>query len=58
MPTSPITTLDDLLALLGDVRPDGSGYLALCPAHADHTPSLIVGLDPTGRVGIYCRAGC
>ena len=58
MPASPITTLDDLLALLGDVRPDGSGYLALCPAHADHSPSLLVGIDATGRVGIYCRAGC
>ena len=51
-------TFSDLLATLDDVRPEGSSYLARCPAHADNKPSLLLTLEPSGRLLLYCRAGC
>ena len=51
-------TFSDLLATLDDVRPEGNSYLARCPAHADNRPSLLLTLEPSGRLLLYCRAGC
>lgn len=37
----------------------GKGYMALCPAHNDHHPSLSIGFTEDGqRVLIHCFAGC
>ncbi len=53
--------LSDFLAKLDDYEgPDSKGdYLAICPSHADNSPSLLVGQDSKdGRLLIHCRAGC
>ena len=49
--------IDQLLEQLEGVRREGRGYVARCPAHEDHDPSL--GINP-GREGwlINCLAGC
>jgi|TARA_R110002074_G_scaffold27176_3_gene79080 putative DNA primase/helicase len=51
-------TFTDLLSQLTDVRPEGGSYLARCPAHTDGHPSLLLTLEPSGRLLLYCRAGC
>ncbi|MBE6777978.1 MAG: hypothetical protein E7541_01150 [Ruminococcaceae bacterium] len=34
-------------------------YMALCPAHDDHNPSLSIGLSPDSeRIFLHCYAGC
>jgi hypothetical protein len=35
----------------------GRGYMALCPAHDDHTPSLSI-IDSDDEVLVHCHAGC
>ena len=35
----------------------GDGYLARCPAHEDHTPSLSIS-SSSEKVLFYCHAGC
>ncbi|NLO26617.1 MAG: AAA family ATPase [Actinobacteria bacterium] len=37
---------------------NGHGYLARCPAHDDHNPSLSVTEGDGGRVLLKCHAGC
>jgi hypothetical protein len=32
--------------------------MCLCPAHADHTPSLSVSLGRKGQILLHCHAGC
>ena len=39
-------------------RKVGAGWLARCPAHADHTPSLAIDESVEGRVLLCCHAGC
>ena len=51
-------TLDDLLNRLDNVKQEGNSYLARCPSHADDRPSLLVTLEASGRLLLYCRAGC
>lgn len=34
------------------------GYLARCPAHEDHHPSLSIRAGRDGRVLVHCWAGC
>jgi putative DNA primase/helicase len=46
-----------LLARLRGVRAVSGGWLALCPNHADHRPSLSVAQGRRGVV-LTCRAGC
>lgn len=38
-------------------RKSGSGWMAICPAHEDKTPSLHVN-ERNGRVLVHCHAGC
>lgn len=51
-------TLADLLGQLSEVRRDGDGFLALCPAHEDTRPSLRISVSDAGKVLVKCRAGC
>ncbi len=41
-------------------RKHAESYSALCPclSHSDKTPSLCVDVTHTGKILIYCRAGC
>jgi len=41
------------------IRDAGRGeFLAPCPAHNDHHPSLLIGQTDEGSLIIHCRAGC
>ena len=51
-------TLDDFLDKLENVRPAGSGYVAICPAHDDGQNSLSVGEGDDENIVIKCHAGC
>ena len=49
----------NILDMLDGVRETGGGnYIALCPGHDDHTPSLSVKLIDDGRILLHCFAGC
>src|SRR5215471_19110752 len=50
-------TLEALLSKLFKVRTEGSGWKALCPAHADKNPSLSI-RQADGKTLIHCHAGC
>lgn len=49
--------IDQVLERLQRVRKKGTGYLALCPAHADSSPSLSVTMGDRGIL-LHCFAGC
>jgi 5S rRNA maturation endonuclease (ribonuclease M5) len=49
--------LDTLLQRLTDVRPSGSGWQALCPAHPDKNPSLSIDMHD-GKILFHCHANC
>lgn len=51
------TAYERLLDRLEGVRRNGTGAMARCPAHDDHTPSLSLKAIE-GRVLIHCHAGC
>jgi hypothetical protein len=61
-PTTKILTLEDALDRLERVRrkPGGKGWTALCPAHDDRSPSLLVRehRDRPGWPAFHCSAGC
>jgi putative DNA primase/helicase len=40
------------------LRANGRGWLALCPSHDDHNPSLSISTGDDGRVLLHCFAGC
>ena len=40
------------------VTRSGTGWMAQCPAHDDHTPSLSVAARPDGGVRLHCFANC
>jgi len=46
-----------LLGRLELVRRRGSGWQALCPAHADKNPSLSIS-EGDGKILVHCHAGC
>src|SRR5258708_17587659 len=50
--------LENGLAHLKGVRSSLRGWKACCPAHADHQPSLSIGLGEQGQVLLKCFAGC
>ena len=53
-----MSNFEDILAQLENVKEEGDSYLARCPAHPDDRPSLLLTLEPSGRLLVYCRAGC
>jgi hypothetical protein len=53
--------IDKVLERLQDVHPSGvdeSSYYALCPAHADSSPSLSVTEADDGQILLHCHSGC
>jgi hypothetical protein len=50
--------LGTVLARLEGVQRVARGYVARCPVHADHRPSLAVTVGDDDRVLLLCRAGC
>jgi hypothetical protein len=59
--TEPIHLSPDVrhvLSRLEAVRHSGAGWVARCPAHEDHEPSLSVGIGREGMVLLHCFAGC
>lgn len=50
--------IDRVLALLPSARRKGHEWMALCPAHDDHNPSLSVGEGRDGRVILHCFTRC
>lgn len=53
-----INSIDDLLVLLKGVKRTGDGrYMALCPGHNDHEPSLSIAVVD-GKILIFCHAEC
>ena len=50
---------NDILSVLAKVRRMGNDrWLACCPAHGDHKPSLSIRETPDGRVLLHCWTGC
>ncbi|MGO9111118.1 MAG: hypothetical protein ACLP9L_17990 [Thermoguttaceae bacterium] len=47
----------DFIARGLEARRSGSGWMAKCPAHDDHNPSLAI-TDVDGKVLLHCHAGC
>ena len=51
-------SIDDLLARLKQVRENGTqSWVACCPAHDDHNPSMSV-TAKDGKILLHCHAGC
>lgn len=51
--------LDLILPKLSKVkRSRTGGYVACCPAHDDHSPSLSINVSPEGKLLLYCYVGC
>lgn len=50
--------LEEFLSTLDGVRHRPTGIDALCPAHADHDPSLSVSAGAEGGIVLYCHRGC
>ena len=50
--------LEMVLARLKGVRTSQHGWVACCPAHNDHEPSLSIGLGDEGHILLNCFAGC
>ena len=52
-------TIDEFLGKLQGVTSDGKGgWMACCPAHDDHNPSMHVNVGADGRILVKCYAGC
>lgn len=49
-------TADSIASAL-KARRSGTGWMAKCPAHDDHNPSLSI-RDSDGKVLLHCHAGC
>jgi DNA primase len=47
----------EFLTYFEDVRGSNGKYMARCPAHNDHNPSLCI-TDVEDRILIHCFAGC
>lgn len=58
-----MTSIDQVLNSIQDAtgripKRSGTGWMALCPAHDDHNPSLAIKEGDDGRILIVCHAGC
>lgn len=54
-----MSQVDNLLSRLDKVKRTGQGrYIALCPAHADKSPSLAIRETNDGKILIKCFANC
>lgn len=53
-----MTPTKSLLSKLENVRRNGQGWIARCPAHDDRSPSLSISEGDDGRALVYCHAGC
>ena len=53
-----LLTLENILACLPDARRVGDEWIARCPAHEDHHPSLSIGEGKNGKPLLHCHAGC
>ena len=51
-------TVENVLAVLGEYTKTSTGYKACCPAHDDSSPSLSISETDSGKVVVYCHAGC
>ena len=49
--------IEDLLTKLTQVKPQHRGWVARCPAHEDHSPSLHI-TGGTSLILLHCFAGC
>jgi hypothetical protein len=49
---------EGVLARVKQVRPSRLGWVALCPAHLDRSPSLSIREGEDGRTLVHCFAGC
>jgi hypothetical protein len=47
-----------VLAKLPDAKRNGNGWVARCPAHDDHDPSLCIDEGKNGRCLLHCQAEC
>jgi hypothetical protein len=52
-----VSAAETLARALGGRR-NGRGWVAWCPAHDDHTPSLSIDPADDGKPLVICRAGC
>jgi hypothetical protein len=55
---SPPLELAPILFTLEGVRRGAGGWVARCPAHDDHSPSLSIGSGQDGRILLHCFRGC
>ena len=51
-------TTEEALAQLRGVKKVKDGWMALCPAHDDHNPSLSITEKPDGKFLMKCHEGC
>jgi putative DNA primase/helicase len=48
----------EILERLEGVERRNGYWMALCPAHNDHNPSLSIKEGDDGKPLLYCHAGC
>ena len=51
-------TVSGFLSRLEGVKRSGGGWIARCPAHDDHNPSLSIAEGKGQRIMVKCHAGC
>jgi len=49
---------ENIAKALGKCSRTANGWLACCPAHDDHNPSLSLADGNNGRLLVHCYAGC